>query len=138
MNEPFADQPRPDGDLRVAQDSLDALLSGACDEDTFLRTVRGLTLSSPKRARSGNLHGDASFSWWTESGTAKPGQDFEPIAAHEEHIGEGKSAVSLLIPVVADPTRQQPKSFYVVISDPSEVASLGHRKVTMVTISPAE
>ncbi|MGO9513378.1 MAG: protein kinase domain-containing protein [Steroidobacteraceae bacterium] len=87
--------------------------------------------------RSGNLHGDASFSWWTESGTAKPEQDFAPVAAHEERIGDGKSAVSLLVPVVADPTRHQSKSFYVVISDPSPGASLGHRTVTMVTISPA-
>jgi hypothetical protein len=39
--------------------------------------------------RSGNLSGDAKFSWWTESGTAKPGHDFVPVTPHEEHIGDG-------------------------------------------------
>jgi serine/threonine protein kinase len=88
--------------------------------------------------RSGNLHGDASFSWWTESGTAKPGQDFAPIARREEHIEDGKSAMSLFIPVVADTTRRRPKSFYVVIRDPSPGAILGARTLTMVTIPPSQ
>ncbi len=88
--------------------------------------------------RSGNVQGGASFYWWTESGTAKPGQDFMPVARHEESMGSGKGAVNLLITLVADSTRRQPKSFYVVISDPSDGASLGARTVTMVTIPPAQ
>jgi hypothetical protein len=41
--------------------------------------------------------------------------------------------------VVADPTRKEPKSFYVVINDPSGVgASLGKRTLTMVTIPASE
>jgi serine/threonine protein kinase len=88
--------------------------------------------------RTGNLRGDVSFSWWTESGTAKAGQDFVPVAAHEEHIEDGKSALNLFIPVVGDPNRRQPKSFYVVINEPSGGASLGSRTLTMVTIPPNE
>lgn len=88
--------------------------------------------------RTGSLRGDVSFSWWTESGTAKAGQDFVAVAAHEEHIEDGKSAANLFIPVVGDPNRRQPKSFYVVINEPSAGASLGSRTLTMVTIPPNE
>ena len=88
--------------------------------------------------RRGSLHGDATFTWWTESGTAKPGQDFMAVAPHQEVIEDGKNAVSLFIPVVNDATRQQPKSFYVVINDPGEGVSLGARTLSMVTIPPSE
>ena len=86
--------------------------------------------------RSGNLRGDAQFSWWTESGTAKPGHDFVPVAPHEEHIGDGKNALTLYVPVVVDSRRRQPKSFYVVIGSPSAGASLGAHTLAMVTIAP--
>ena len=88
--------------------------------------------------RTGNLRSDVGFTWWTESGTAKPGQDFMSVKAHEEHFEDGKAVANLFVPVVADPTRKQPKSFYVVINDPSEGASLGKRTLTMVTIPPSE
>jgi hypothetical protein len=90
--------------------------------------------------RSGNLHGDVSFTWWTESGTAKPGHDFASVAAHEEVIPSGKNTANLFVSVVRDATRKQPKSFYVVISDPTPIAdaSLGPRTLAMVTLSPSE
>ena len=88
--------------------------------------------------RRGSLHGPATFTWWTESGTAKPGQDFMAVAPHQEVIEDGKNAVSLFIPVVNDSTRQQPKSFYVVINDPGAGVSLGARTLTMVTIPPSQ
>ncbi len=88
--------------------------------------------------RTGNLRGDSSFTWWTESGTAKPGRDFMSVKPHEEHFEDGKSTATLFVPVVADPTRQQPKSFYIVINDPGEGAALGKRTLTMVTIPPSE
>jgi serine/threonine protein kinase len=99
-------------------------------------------LSSPAAhvivRRSGNLRADAGFTWWTESGTAKPGQDFMSVKPHEEHFEDGKAAVNLLVPVVEDPTRREPKSFYIVINDPSGDASLGKRTLTMVTIPPSQ
>jgi hypothetical protein len=88
--------------------------------------------------RKGSLHGEVQFTWWTESGTAKPGTDFMAVAPHQEVIEDGKNSVSLFIPVVGDSTRQQPKSFYVVINDPSAGTALGARTLTMVTIPPAE
>ena len=87
--------------------------------------------------RRGNLHGDASFRWWTESGTAKPGRDFEPVIPRVEHIADGSGSVSLIIPVVSSTSRGQPKSFYVVIDRPeSGGAALGARTLTMVTMQP--
>lgn len=88
--------------------------------------------------RSGNVRGDASFSWWTESGTAKPGEDFSPIAPHVEHFEDGESSMRLSIPLTTDPTRRQPRSFYVVLSDPSEYATIGDRSLAMVTLPPSD
>ena len=88
--------------------------------------------------RTGNLRADTGFTWWTESGTAKPGKDFMSVKAHEERFEDGKAVANLFVPVVTDPTRKQPKSFYVVINDPSDGASLGKRTLTMVTIPPSE
>ena len=87
--------------------------------------------------RTGSLRGEVSFSWWTESGTAKPGKDFVPVATREEHIEDGKAGVNLFIPVVGDSTRHQPKSFYVVLNAPDSGALLGSRTLTMVTIPPS-
>ena len=88
--------------------------------------------------RRGSLQGDATFTWWTESGTAKPGQDFIAVSPHQEVIEDGKNSVSLFIPVVGDATRQQPKSFYVVTNDPGPGVTLGARTLTMVTIPPSQ
>jgi hypothetical protein len=85
--------------------------------------------------RSRLLRGDASFSWWTESGTAKPGRDFVGVKSQVGHIENGKDAASLVIPIVVDPTRRQSRSFYVVIDQSSDTAAVGPRTLTMVTIS---
>jgi serine/threonine protein kinase len=88
--------------------------------------------------RTGSTRGEVSFSWWTEAGTAKPGQDFMLVAPREERIDDGKSFASLFVPVVADATRRRSKSFYVVINNPSAEASLGKRTLTMVTIPASD
>jgi serine/threonine protein kinase len=88
--------------------------------------------------RRGNLHGDASFRWWTESGTAKPGRDFAPVMPRVEQIADGSGSVSLSIPILSTP-RGKSKSFYVVIDrTESGGAALGARTLTMVTMQPAE
>jgi Protein kinase domain/Calx-beta domain len=84
--------------------------------------------------RSRTSRGDVSFSWWTESGTAKPGRDFEPVKLQVEHIEDGRNEADLVIPIVLDPARQGPRSFYVVIDEPSDNATLGTRTLTMVTL----
>ncbi len=84
--------------------------------------------------RRHNYHSAVSFSWWTESGTAKPGLDFVPVSPRTDYIPAGESETHLLIPIVADPRRQLAKTFYVVVGDPSDDATLGSRTITMVTI----
>ena len=98
----------------------------------------GETTAHVSVRRRGNIHGEASFKWWTESGTAKPGVDFVPVIPRDASIEDGRGSVSLDIPVSANP-RTQPKSFYVVI-DQSESggATLGARNLTMVTLQPPD
>jgi serine/threonine protein kinase len=88
--------------------------------------------------RKGNLRSDATFTWWTESGTAKSGIDFVGVAPRVEHIEAGKDRISLIIPVVYDSKRRQTKNFYAVIDQPGPGASLGARTLAMVTIVPSD
>jgi serine/threonine protein kinase len=84
--------------------------------------------------RRHNYRNGVSFSWWTESGTAKPGQDFVPVKPRMDYIPAGESETHLLVPIVADPRRHLAKNFYVIVGDPSDDATLGSRNITMVTI----
>ncbi len=86
--------------------------------------------------RKGNLRGETSFTWWTESGTAKPGADFKAAAPQRGYLGDGKSSVTLSIPLSIAPHTQS-KSFYVVIDQSEGGAPLGARTLTMVTLLPS-
>jgi len=88
--------------------------------------------------RRGNLHGEVAFSWWTESGTAKSGADFEPVDKRVDHIAASKDTVILAVPIMADPGRRQTKNFYVVIDEPSPDTALGARTLSMVSILAPE
>jgi hypothetical protein len=87
--------------------------------------------------RKGSLRGAAIFTWWTESGTAKPGKDFSAAVPQPAFVGDGKSSTSLSIPVSNAP-RAQSKSFYVVIDQSEGGAALGARTLTMVTLLPTD
>jgi serine/threonine protein kinase len=86
--------------------------------------------------RRDNYRNNVSFTWWTESGTAKPGQDFVPVKSRVEYIPGGVHEARAVVPIVADPRRRVAKTFYVVIDEPSDGATLGSRRITMVTIPP--
>jgi serine/threonine protein kinase len=86
--------------------------------------------------RKGNMHGEVSFTWWTESGTAKPGTDFVAVVPQVESIDNGHASVPLSIHLT-NTRRAQEKSFYVVIDQRAEGgAVLGGRTLTMVTLPP--
>ena len=87
--------------------------------------------------RKGNLRGETSFRWWTESGTAKPGADFTAVVPQLAYFADGKSNVSLSIPLSIAP-HAQAKSFYVVIDQSEDGAALGARTLTMVTLLPSD
>jgi serine/threonine protein kinase len=87
--------------------------------------------------RRGSPYGSASFTWWTESGTAKPGRDFAPVMPRVEHIAERSGSVDLSIPILSTAAGKS-KSFYVVIDRTESGAALGARTLTMVTMQPPE
>ena len=87
--------------------------------------------------RKGSLRGAANFTWWTESGTAKPGIDFSAVVPQPAIVGDGKAGISLSIPV-SKARRAQSKSFYVVIDRSEGGTALGARTLTMVTLLPAD
>ena len=88
--------------------------------------------------RRGSLLRDATFTWWTEIGTAKAGVDFEPVAPRTETLKAGKDRLNLQIPIVSDPARRQIRNFFVVIDQPGPHVSLGSRTVAKVSILPPE
>ncbi len=87
--------------------------------------------------RRGSTRGGTDFTWWTESGTAKPGTDFTPATPRTERFEDGKGSVTLDIPL-SEQRRSQPKSFYVVIDRTEAGAALGARTLTMVTLLPSD
>jgi hypothetical protein len=84
--------------------------------------------------RSGNPHGEVSFTWWTESGSAQAERDFVAFGPRLAHIREGEEGVKLLVPLVADTQQHQPKEFVVAIGQPSAGAALGARTRLRVII----
>jgi serine/threonine protein kinase len=87
--------------------------------------------------RKGSLRGETSFKWWTESGTAKPGADFSAVMPQLAYVADGRSNVSLSIPVSNAP-HAQAKSFYVVIDSSDDGATVAGRTLTMVTLLPSD
>jgi len=107
--------------VEMAVDTLDA-----SPTDTVVHvTVR----------RKGNLHGQTSFTWWTESGTAKPGVDFSPVLPHVEQMGDGQASVVLSVPLLAS-VHSQPRGFYVGIEEVEGGARIGARSLTQITLPP--
>ena len=107
--------------IEMAVDTLDA-----SPTDTVVHvTVR----------RKGNLHGQTSFTWWTESGTAKPGIDFSPVLPHLEQMDDGQASVVLSVPLLAT-VRSQPRGFYVGIDEVEGGARVVARSLTQITLPP--
>ncbi|HXP67031.1 MAG TPA: hypothetical protein VN815_16255, partial [Steroidobacteraceae bacterium] len=67
----------------------------------------------------------------------KPGTDFSPIMPQIAQIGDGKSSVTLSIPL-SGTAHPQPKSFYVVIDQTEGGAALAGRTLMMVTLQPPD
>jgi tRNA A-37 threonylcarbamoyl transferase component Bud32 len=87
--------------------------------------------------RHGSLRGDAAFTLWTESGTAKPGKDFTPIMPHVEAIRDGAGTLTVSIPV-SNVSRTKGVSFYAVIDQTDSGPPIAGRRLTMITLGPEE
>jgi serine/threonine protein kinase len=114
---------RPSGPTRVemAVETLDASPTDTAVHVTVLR--------------KGSLRGATSFTWWTESGTAKPGIDFAPVLPHVLQMQEGESSTVLTVPLVST-VRGQPKGFYIGIESTEGGAQIGARALTQITLPP--
>ena len=86
--------------------------------------------------RRESLKGEVSFTWWTESGTAKIDQDFRRISPRPAIIDDGADGVELLVPLVENPSRDKPRAFYVKIDEPGSNARLGDLTLMQVLIVP--
>jgi serine/threonine protein kinase len=75
--------------------------------------------------RGGNLQGDVSFVWWTESASARPERDYIDWGRRAEQIPAGRSSVTLLVPIVSDALRRESRVFYVGIGAAGGGAELG-------------
>ncbi len=87
-------------------------------------------------ARRGSLNSEVTFRWWTETGTAQADRDFRAIAPRIGVIPEGARGVELLVPLMPDPQRREPRTFYVKIDEPGPGAELGTRTLMQVAIVP--
>jgi hypothetical protein len=86
--------------------------------------------------RRDNLSGPVSFKWWTESGTAEVDRDFRRILPRIETIPSGANGVELLVPLVPEAARLEPRTFWVKIDEPSRGTRLGESTLMQVTIVP--
>jgi len=89
-------------------------------------------------SRRHNYREEVSFTWSTESGTAKPGQDFMPVKSRTEYIAAGAPLTRLLVPIVQNPRRHLARTFYVVVNTPGEGVTLGTRTIAQVTIPASD
>ena len=86
--------------------------------------------------RRGTPSREVTFRWWTETGTAQVDRDFRAIEPRVGVIPEGSRGVELLVPLMPDPTRREPRTFYVKIDEPGPGADLGTRTLMQVAIVP--
>ncbi len=85
--------------------------------------------------RRGNLRGDVSFVWSTESASALPERDFIASGPRAEQMPAGVSSVTLLVPIVSDATRSDSRVFYVRITEPGGGAELGTNSRAAVLVA---
>lgn len=86
--------------------------------------------------RRGSLNREVTFRWWTETGTAQVDRDFRAIEPRVGVIPEGSRGVELLVPLMPDPARREPRTFYVKIDEPGPGVDLGTRTLMQVAIVP--
>lgn len=85
--------------------------------------------------RRGNLQGDVSFVWSTVGASAQPERDFIASGTRAEQIPAGVNSVTLLVPIVSNPTRTDSRVFYVTIAEPAGGAELGPNTRASVLIA---
>ncbi len=67
--------------------------------------------------RTGNTRSEARFVWWTENASASADQDYVAWGRRVQRIPAGQGSVTLLVPIIKDPTRNSARKFYVLIAE---------------------
>jgi Protein kinase domain len=75
--------------------------------------------------RSGGTRGEARFVWWTENASAMADQDYVAWGRRVERIPSGQGSVTLLVPIIKDPTRNTARRFYILIGEAGDGARIG-------------
>lgn len=108
---------------------------------TFSATRYAVSGSAPAArivvTRVGDTSGELPFVWWTEAASAKPDVDYAPLGRRLELIPRGKHNVTIFVPIISNPLRQQPTQFYVALGElpaPGEIETTSARAT--VTIAP--
>jgi len=65
--------------------------------------------------RAGSTQGDISFVWWTEAATAEPDVDYSSFGRRTEHIASGQDKITVFVPIISNPMRQQSTQFHVAL-----------------------
>jgi hypothetical protein len=86
--------------------------------------------------RTGGLTGKVSFTWWTRPSGAKSGADYRGRLPTLEQLPEGEDALTLSIPIIANPLRKHTELFYVAIGHPRGGAVFGAIRTSVVIIMP--
>jgi len=84
--------------------------------------------------RVGNSRDELPFVWWTEAASAKPDIDYAALGPRVELIPRGKQNVTIFVPIISNPLRQQSTQFYVALGA-AGASSVPSTRV-IVTIGP--
>lgn len=86
--------------------------------------------------RTGGSTGKVSFTWWTRPSGAKSGADYRGRLPTLEQLPEGADALTLSVPIIANPLRAHTEVFYVAIGHPGGGAVIGAIRTSVVIIMP--
>ncbi len=86
--------------------------------------------------RTGGSTGEVSFTWWTRPSGAKSGADYRGRLPTLEQLPEGADALTLSVPIIANPLRAHTEIFYVGIGHPGGGAVIGAIRTSVVIIMP--
>lgn len=85
--------------------------------------------------RTAGTGGDVGFSWWTENGSARAGEDYISLGTKQMIIPDGEDSVTLFVPLVA-PNAPGRSDFSVVLGQPTGGATLGGISRVTVNLTP--
>ncbi len=87
--------------------------------------------------RSGGSSGGVSFTWWTSPSGAKSGVDYRGRRPTVARLPEGVDAMTISIPIIANPLRAHTELFFVEIGHPTGGAAIGAIGRSAIIIVPS-